>query len=130
MQLASVIRDARDRGVGVILSHHDFRATPSLARLMELARRARQAGCTVFKVATVAQTPRDLTVLLRFLTETKGFAAGTIGLAVMGMGPLGKISRLTLGRAGSVLNYGYLDKLQVPGQWPAGVLKERLAELG
>ena len=47
----------------------------------------------------------------------------------MGMGPLGKISRLTLGRSGSVLNYGYLDKLQVPGQWPAERLKERLAEL-
>jgi len=45
------------------------------------------------------------------------------------MGGLGPVSRLTLGRAGSVLNYGYLDQLQVPGQWPAELLRQRLREL-
>ena len=120
----------------MIFSHHDFRTTPSLSRLSQLARRARKAGCTVFKVATTAAHAEALTVLMRFLTETPGFARAETacptqlpGLAVMGMGPFGKISRLTLGRAGSVLNYGYLDTIQVPGQWPAALLKERLLEL-
>jgi len=129
LQLTVSIREARETGVGVILSHHDFQRTPPLARLIELAQRARGAGATVFKLATTATCASDLTVLLRFLTETKGTGSSVGGLAVMGMGPFGKISRLLLGRAGSVLNYGYLDKSQVPGQWPAVQLKERLAEV-
>jgi 3-dehydroquinate dehydratase-1 len=47
----------------------------------------------------------------------------------MGMGPLGKVSRLVLAAAGSRLNYGYLDKPQVPGQWPAPELVRRLEEV-
>jgi len=122
--LADVIDRAQAQGVGVILSHHDFRATPSLARLQELRRKAARAGASIFKVAATANTPRDLATLVDFLTQSKAPA-----LAVMGMGAFGKISRLTLGRAGSVLNYGYLDRAQVSGQWPAERLKERLREL-
>jgi 3-dehydroquinate dehydratase len=47
----------------------------------------------------------------------------------MGMGQYGQLSRLLFGGCGSILNYGYLDKAQVPGQWPAEVLKARLLEL-
>ncbi len=51
-------------------------------------------------------------------------------LAVMGMGPLGRVSRLALATAGSVLNYGYLGSgPQVPGQWSAATLRERIEEL-
>jgi 3-dehydroquinate dehydratase-1 len=45
------------------------------------------------------------------------------------MGPLGKVSRLVLAAAGSRLNYGYLDKPQVAGQWPARELALRLGEV-
>jgi 3-dehydroquinate dehydratase-1 len=62
--------------------------------------------------------------LARFLLRHPG-----VPISVMGMGEYGKLSRLLLARAGSVLNYGYLDVVQVPGQWPAPLLKERLAEL-
>ena len=124
--LKDVIDEARSQGIGIILSHHEFRKTPALARLEKLERKAAGAGCEVFKVAATARTARDLAVLLEFLTtrRPKGPA-----LAVMGMGDFGKISRLVLGSAGSVLNYGYLDKEQVSGQWPAALLKERLLEL-
>jgi 3-dehydroquinate dehydratase-1 len=47
----------------------------------------------------------------------------------MGMGALGKVSRLLFARAGSVLNYGYLDQPNASGQWEATLLKERLKEL-
>jgi len=45
------------------------------------------------------------------------------------MGTWGKLSRLTLGAAGSVLNYGYLDAANATGQWPARLLKTRLQEV-
>ena len=123
--LKNVISQAQSQGIGVVLSHHDFQKTPSPARLQVLRNAAARAGCDIFKVATVARTPRDLVTLLDFLTARSSAA---LPLAVMGMGEFGKISRLALGKSGSVLNYGYLDKPQVPGQWPAVLLKERLRE--
>ena len=56
-------------------------------------------------------------------------AAGSQPLSVMGMGPLGKASRLLFARAGSLLNYGYLGEPQVSGQWSALTLKARLEEV-
>jgi 3-dehydroquinate dehydratase-1 len=47
----------------------------------------------------------------------------------MGMGPLGRVSRLLLGQLGSTLNYGYLDSATVPGQWSAAELKRLLGIL-
>jgi len=123
--LKSVIAQAQSEGIGVVLSHHDFQKTPSPARLQGLRNAAARAGCDIFKVATVARSARDLVTLLDFLTA-RSFA--TLPLAVMGMGEFGKISRLALGKSGSVLNYGYLDKPQVPGQWAVALLKERLRE--
>ena len=75
------------------------------------------------KVAAHLRTPNDLAALLILQGTTK------VPLATMGMGPLGKVSRLVLAAAGSRLNYGYLDKPQVAGQWPALELVRRLEEV-
>ncbi len=124
--MKEVIRQAVAEGVGVILSHHDFRRTPGPEKLRELALRARDAGADIFKVATVARSPRDLAALIQFLADAKG---ALLPLAVMGMGEYGKISRLALARAGSCLNYGYLGTPNASGQWHAPLLKARIKEI-
>jgi 3-dehydroquinate dehydratase-1 len=121
---ADTIAEARACKVAVILSCHDFRRTPSIRTLAARLSLAKAARADIFKVATLTNTPADLHTLLGFLTR-----GADLPLSVMGMGKFGKISRLLFAQAGSVLNYGYLDTVQVPGQWPAVVLKERLAEL-
>ena len=123
--LAGVVREARSGGCGVVASFHDFRGLPTATRLREVAARANDAGADVCKVAATLRTPGDLARLLDFLgTERR------LPLAVMGMGPAGRMSRPVLGAAGSVLNYGFLGRrAQVPGQWPATVLRERIDEL-
>lgn len=123
--MAAVIAQARAAGVGVILSHHDFHRTPGVAKLRELARRAREAGADIFKVAATANEPRDLAMLIEFLADEKG----KLPIAAMGMGRYGKVSRLVLAGAGSCLNYGFLGKPNASGQWPVAVLKARIAEL-
>jgi 3-dehydroquinate dehydratase-1 len=123
--MAEVIRQAGSAGVGLILSHHDFQKTPSRGNLRELARRARDAGADVFKVATMTQTARDLATLIEFLEDEKG----KMPLAAMGMGLFGKISRLALAQAGSCLNYGYLGRPNASGQWPAKALKRWIADV-
>jgi len=123
--MSPVIAKAKAAAVGLILSHHDFQRTPAAAKLRDLARRARDAGADIFKVAATARDPRELARLIEFLADEKE----RLPLAVMGMGRHGKISRLVLADSGSCLNYGYLAKANASGQWPVAVLKERIAEL-
>ncbi len=108
-----VIDAAVAAGCPIIASFHDFGATPSLARLKAMAKKARSAGADVVKIATKTENPGDVAVLLKLLEEVDG------PVAVMGMGTLGRASRLLLAKAGSVLNYAWLDRAQVPGQWSA-----------
>ncbi len=121
--LAGVVAAARERGIPVVASFHDFAGTAELAAMATLVERAQQAGADAFKCATTLRSSADLAVLAA-LQES-----APLPLATMGMGPLGRVSRLLLASLGSVLNYGYLDRPTVPGQWPARRLRELLQEL-
>lgn len=123
-QLAATIAEARARGVRVILSEHHFKATPSTARLRQTIRRAHAAGADICKLAALAETPAALARLLALFARKP-----PLPLSVMGMGRFGKVSRLLLAQAGSVLNYGYLDQPNASGQWEAVLLQKRLCEL-
>jgi 3-dehydroquinate dehydratase I len=103
----------------LVLSFHDFQATPSLDVLRALRDRAVAEKAHVFKVATFLQTEKNLDVLLELQREDAGIAVAT-----MGMGQLGPESRVRCAVAGSVLNYGYLgSEPTAPGQWEAGALR-------
>lgn len=123
-QRRELLKEAARAGILRIVSFHDFKSTPSLVRLRRIAGSAIRAGADVVKIAATLRGPNDLAALLSLLS-----GKSRAGMALMGMGPLGKVSRLTLGAAGSCLNYGFLDKPQVEGQWPALELAERLREI-
>jgi len=122
--LCPVIAEAHQHGRTVILSHHDFSATPTLASLRKLARRASDAGADLFKVAATLCGPDDLRRLIDFQSATL-----PIPVTTMGMGPAGKFSRIVLCGFGAPLCYGWLGAPQVPGQWPALQLRGMLAEV-
>lgn len=121
-QLGNVIDAAKKNRIGVIISSHDFSGTPPLASLRTKVRESLEAGATLVKIATTLQGPRDLASLILLQSSSDK-------LATMGMGKLGKVSRLVLPCAGARLVYGYLDRPQVEGQWSAVDLAKRLAEL-
>lgn len=123
-KLAATIAEARRRGVRVVISDHHFKTMPSAARLRQTIRRALAAGADICKLAALAETPAALAQLLALFAQKS-----PLPLSVMGMGRFGKISRLLLAQAGSVLNYGYLDTPNASGQWEATLLRKRLAEL-
>ncbi len=112
-------------GVPVVGSHHAFHDQPAEHVLQEKIALAHAAGLAAAKLAVTPGGPEDLAVLLRLLAPGKS----PLPLSLMGMGAYGKVSRVLLARCGSVLNYGFLDAATVPGQWPAEVLRARLAEL-
>jgi 3-dehydroquinate dehydratase-1 len=81
----------------------------------------RGLGADIVKIAVKTETVAEVSRLLALLEDASG------PLAVMGMGALGRASRLLFAKAGSVLNYGWLDKPQVPGQWSAKEFIDLLA---
>ena len=125
--LSAVVRATRERGRLLVASFHDFRGVPPPGRLRTLAARAQDAGAEIFKVAATVERPDQLARLLDFMAWGQG---RRMDLAVMGMGSMGRVSRLALAAAGSVLNYGYLGGggPQVPGQWPVEMLRARIEE--
>lgn len=114
---------AGNKSVRRIISFHDFKSTPSVRILTAKAREARSYGADIFKVATRTDTPIQLRRLLEFMTRSRL----DFGLAVMGIGKLGAISRVLLARAGSVLIYASVGAVSdVEGQ----LSLEQLRELG
>ncbi len=123
--LREEIAFARERGIAVVVSDHQFRRMPTLAQMRERRRRAFGEGADIFKQACLADHALAVAKLLEFVSEDSD---GPV--AAMGMGKLGQASRLVLACAGSILNYGYLDKPNAPGQWEARELRELLRRLG
>lgn len=123
--MREVIDDARARGITVVFSDHHFRRTPTLAQMRTRRERAFRAGADIFKIACLADGGSAVARLLDLVSEGEGKP-----VAAMGMGKLGQASRLVLACAGSVLNYGYLDRPNAPGQWEARELKGLLRQMG
>jgi 3-dehydroquinate dehydratase-1 len=105
----------------LILSFHDFQRTPSLADLEDACAKMRDLGANIVKIATKTESISEVSRLLTLLERS------STPLAVMGMGALGRASRLLFAKAGSALNYGWLDQPQVSGQWSAKEFVELLA---
>lgn len=123
-EMLALIRNAQSKRVPVIASFHDFSGTPNEDVLLGAVDFALQFKLDAVKLATQLNSPDDLARLQRVLTSGK-----RIPMSVMGMGALGRVSRLLLAKCGSVFNYGYLGTANAPGQWPAQKLKELIKEL-
>jgi 3-dehydroquinate dehydratase I len=114
-----LLEPVRRRGLGTIVSFHDFDSTPSPRSLHARARAAKSHGADIFKVATRTDTPAQLVRLLQFISgEDDDFA-----LSVMGIGKLGAISRVAFAMNGSVLTYGLIAQKRVEGQLSVAQLR-------
>ena len=123
--LKEIVQSSLTNGCGVIASFHDFEGMPESPRLRTEAARAIDHGAQVLKIAAQVESAAELAIFLEFLSSEH-----RLPLALMGMGTFGRVSRLVLAAAGSVLNYGFLGETsQVNGQWPAALLRERIDEL-
>lgn len=105
-----------------VASFHDFEKTPDLDFLKEKVRAMKSSGADICKMAVMLNCIADIQTCIEVI---KAFPDEQI--SIMGMGELGAASRVILGQAGSVLNYGYLgSEPTAPGQWSAQLLKQAL----
>ncbi len=109
---AALLAEARQRKIGLIISSHDLRATPSPEALRRQLTAAMRYRPDIFKIATRTDTSQQLDRLIAFFEEN----SGAFPIAAMGMGKRGAASRRRLLRLGSVLNYAALDRAFLPGQ--------------
>jgi 3-dehydroquinate dehydratase I len=123
-RFSKLIQEAESAGKEVIVSFHDFAKTPKHEELQEMFDRSGRVQNRIFKVATIVSDWSDVEILIHLIQNNPEFR-----VAAMGMGALGKLSRLVLGRLGSYLVYGSLGTAVVAGQWPVTGLSDLLSEL-
>lgn len=122
--ISKVMKQAKDQGVKVVLSNHDFKATPSLEELLDRFKKMNELGGDFLKIAVMPQTKEDVLTLLEATTKAKALYSKPI--ISMSMSPLGLMSRICGETFGSCVTFGSVLKPSAPGQIQASKLKEVL----
>ncbi len=125
-EFAGFAEEVRASGGSIVASTHDFQGFPGRDCLADRIAEAYARGAEIAKVAVVVTTMAELFDLVSLVEYHRG--KGRL-ISAMGMGPLGKLSRLVLAKAGSCLNYGYLRVANAPGQWEAAELSALLGRI-
>ena len=121
--LDGLAMELHELGISVIVSHHDFKAQPEIARLRSMILKALEAG-DVVKLAVTPSSLQHVLEIYRLLHESDGY------LCVIGMGEIGRQTRLVAPLFGSKLTYGYTGEAFAPGQMSVRELVEGLKILG
>lgn len=122
--VAAVRAMSRAHGMGLVLSYHDFRQTPSQAALLERFSRAQELGADVAKVAVMPQRMEDVLALLAATLQASQALA--IPVVSMAMGAMGAATRLCGGAFGSALTFAVGQSPSAPGQMPIDALSAAL----
>lgn len=117
----SVFAAARKGGVQVIVSAHDFNATPPADEIFGKLVRAAATGADVAKVAVMPRSMDDVLALLA--ATTRAHRELDLPLITMAMGPLGVLTRVFGGLFGSALSFAAGRQASAPGQLPIAELQ-------
>ena len=113
---------ARSAGTKLIVSWHNFSATPPLKQLLEVYRSCAEKGADVVKIVTTANSLIDATRTMRLYRSVARLPRKRDNrppLAAFAMGSAGKFTRYLSLKIGSPLSYTYPDgaKATAPGQY-------------
>ena len=110
-------------GTVLIRSYHNFESTPSKAVLESMIERARSFGAEIVKIATMAMSEEDTSVVSALYN-----ACEPGSLVAFCMGEKGRSSRLDALKHGSPFTYASLaeEEATAPGQWTTQAMREAL----
>jgi 3-dehydroquinate dehydratase-1 len=122
-----VVEHAREHGVAVVVSAHDFEGTPGLDRMRSVLSAAAGRG-DVGKLAVTADSPEDV---LALLTATWEATCDGRRVATMAMGEAGRHSRAVAPLYGSRIGYAPVDPAEAtaPGQYDLATLADLVERL-
>jgi 3-dehydroquinate dehydratase-1 len=122
--LGDVVGAARAERRLVVVSFHDFEATPTLGALRDIAAAAREAGADIVKVACMPTDPACLRRLAAFTLEQA--EAGVVAIA---MGTAGLSSRLLFPALGSAFTFASFGEGSAPGQIDVTEMRALIARI-
>lgn len=115
--LHPIIDTAHAHGARVILSFHDFHATPADDLLLEKISAMVSHGADIAKIACMPQDPGDVLRLLQATLAARRAFPGT-PLCTMSMAGLGCLSRVAGFLYGSDMAFAVGQEVSAPGQIP------------
>ena len=109
------------KNTGVICSYHDFSGTPGVSGILDALVSTASKG----DLAKVAFQVNSISDLVRLHEAAGMFSATGNHFIVIGMGPLGEVTRVLPRGFGSAFTYGSLEQGReaAPGQLDVGTLK-------
>jgi 3-dehydroquinate dehydratase-1 len=115
-------------GTKLILSYHNFDATPAEADIHDKLVQAQNAGADIAKLAVM---PKDYGDVLTLLAATLRARTGAVKVPIitMSMGAEGGVTRVVGGLFGSDLTFAIGEASSAPGQIPIGELRQAMAVL-
>lgn len=118
--VSEVVSKAKESGVKVIGSYHNFEKTPSEEELTAVLEAARELGVDIGKAACMPagtdEEQREDVMRLLSATEKMWEKHPEFPLITMSMGKAGEMSRLYGGLYGSTVSFGCAGKASAPGQ--------------
>lgn len=120
-----VIEIAKDEGKLALVSYHDFEKTPTEEKIQEIIDKSAELGADIIKYAFKVDNYEDVSRILCVTSKNRDKK-----LVAIGMGELGKITRVAGYFFGSIFTYTYIGKSFAPGQIEAGRLMEELKFYG
>lgn len=109
--LSGIRNDLSDYQTKLILSYHNFKETPSEARLDQIMKECSSHAYSFIKIAVFPKTQDDVRTMLRWTLGHPG-----VPLITICMGPLGRLSRIFFPCAGSLFTYTHHGQATAPGQ--------------
>jgi 3-dehydroquinate dehydratase-1 len=121
-----VVSEAKRSGVSVMMSYHDFLKTPPVERMIGLARRMVEAGCSLAKVVTFARSSADALRVLDFVVQVQDEVCAPV--IAFAMGEAGVVTRIVAPLLGSPITYASAAEPTAPGQLDVETTKRLLCE--
>ncbi|WP_369349587.1 type I 3-dehydroquinate dehydratase [Stenotrophomonas sp. JAG2] len=112
--VASLVAQAHKAGVKVVMSSHDFHATPAREEIIARLLRQDAMGADVLKIAVMPQDAGDVLTLLDATWQVRQRSSKP--LLTMSMGGTGVVSRLAGETFGQALTFGMIGTPSAPGQ--------------
>src|SRR5690606_7757702 len=120
--VAALVGAARTAGTAVVLSAHDFTATPPNTVLRELYDAMCSVNPDVVKIAVMPDNPRDVLRMLNVTLDIRDTHPDQ-ALISIAMGTLGIVTRIAASTFGSVGTFATVGEATAPGQLDAGTLR-------
>ncbi|MBB6444975.1 type I 3-dehydroquinate dehydratase [Bacillus benzoevorans] len=120
--LQAILAAAKENGVYVIMSNHDFFKTPAKEEIVARLRKMQEYGADIPKMAVMPQSVHDVMTLLD-ATNTMKTQYADRPIITMSMGGTGVISRLAGEVFGSAFTFAAGKEASAPGQIPVAELR-------